>query len=79
MNPEALFNTCMGFYYAHKLITVIGIVVVAVLAYIKPKEVLKLIAIFAVAVVVIYLLSLMGDMTSTGKSQKEKMVDRIPD
>jgi hypothetical protein len=47
----------------------------AVLFYFKPKEMLKLIGIALVVVAALYLLSLLGDVTTTGITHKREILD----
>ena len=51
----------------------------ALLFYFRPKPMLKLAATLLVFVCVAYIFSLFGDMTTTGFTQKVKMVNDTPE
>lgn len=67
-----------GFYWSKsEPIIAIGIlVVIAIICYFKPKAMLKVLALFLAVGVLIYILSLFKDVTSTGMSQKETMIEK---
>ena len=77
MGLNALPAYIFGFFRSGDPATIIILLAVAVLFYVKPKPMLKLAALVAVIAVVLYLVSLMGGMTSTGVSEKSRMVHTI--
>lgn len=78
MNFAELISAGINFFQTQTLIAIIIIAVLGILFYLKPKAMFKVLAIILVFVAALYMLSLMGDVTSTGISQKREMVDKHP-
>ena len=78
MDFRNLINTVIIFFHVHAYIAIISMVVLGFLLYFKPKPMLKFVASVLALSVVFYLLSFVVEMTSTGISKKEKMVDKAP-
>ena len=78
MDFAELISAGINFFQTQTLIAIIIIGVLGILFYLKPKAMFKLVALTLAFVAVFYILSLMGDVTSTGISQKREMVDKHP-
>ena len=78
MNFEELIRIGNNFYYDYPYVIIIFAVVLLVFLYLKPKQFLKLMITFLVLGAVFYILSMIGEATLTGISQKGKMVNNAP-
>ena len=65
-------------FHAQPVVGIAGVIATGLLFYFKPRPMLKLVATLLVFAAVFYAFSLVGNMTSTGYSQKVKMVDKAP-
>ena len=73
-----LISARINFFQTQTLIAIVIIGVLGILFYLKPKAMFKVVALILVSVAVLYILSLMGDVTTTGITQKREMVDKHP-
>ncbi|MBW1898554.1 MAG: hypothetical protein JRI61_05780 [Deltaproteobacteria bacterium] len=78
MNFEELLIMGNNFYYDHQYITIIVIAVILILLYLKPKQFLKLVITLFALGAVFYVISMIGEATFTGISQKGKIVNKSP-
>jgi len=76
MDLEELIRIGNNFYYDYPYIIIIFIAVLLVFLYLKPKQFLKLMIMLLVLGAVFYILSMIGEATFTGVSQKEKIVNK---
>lgn len=67
-----------GFYWAKSepIISIGILVAIAIICYFKPKVILKFLALILAIAALLYVLSLFRDVTSTGMSQKETMIEK---
>ena len=77
MTPDELIAYAIDFFYAHPPVAIGIIVFLCILAYFRPKPLLRTAVILLVLGGIFYGLTLIGDLTSTGVSQKKKMVEEI--
>lgn len=78
MDVETTIDAVINFYHSQPVITIIIILVLIALSYFRPKPMLRLAGIALVFLAILYLLSLLGDVTSTGLSQKRGILDKAP-
>ena len=76
MDFERLLNSGIYFFKSNPIVAfalVIGLIIVATA---KPKDIYKFIVFAVIMGVVLYILSQLGDSTSTGLQQKDKMINQ---
>ncbi len=73
---ERLLNEAVRVFQDHTLLVVILIAVVAFLMIFRRKSLFSVIAILLMAGALFYIVTLIGSGTSTGKKQKETLVDK---
>jgi len=78
MDLSVIYNSGYSLIFLHPFISIGIAAALAVLIYLKPKEVLRVLAIFATILIIIYLLNFMWGATKTGFMEKEKMVHKNP-
>ncbi len=78
MDFAELISAGINFFQTQTLIAIIIIAVLGILFYLKPKAMFKVVTLILVFAAAFYILSLMGDVTTTGMSQKREMVDKHP-
>ena len=76
MNIETLIAAGIAFYQNHTIPAVAILVVIAVIAFTKPKEIFKLLLVGLAIGVIFYLISYMGDSMSTGIEQKDALTHK---
>jgi len=70
MNIETLIAAGIAFFRNYPIPAAAIVVVIAVIAFIKPKEIFKLLLVGLAIGVILYLVSFMADSTSIGIEQK---------
>jgi uncharacterized protein with HEPN domain len=78
MDLDELIRVATNFYYDQPYIIIILIAVLLILLYLKPKQFFELMVMLFILGAVFYMLSLIGEATFTGLSQKEKIVHKAP-
>lgn len=78
MDLNGLARIAANFYYSHTLVVIVGAAVLLILVLVKPKPMLKALAILVGAAVAVYIVTLIADMTFSGVGLKEKMIDKQP-
>jgi xanthine/uracil permease len=78
MDLQELSRLAVNFYYDYKLFVIIGAVILIILILLKPKPMLKSIAILVGIAVAVYIVSLIGQMLFSGVELKEKMINKSP-
>lgn len=76
MNIETLIAAGITFYQNYTIPAVAILVVTAVIAFKKPKEIFKLLLVGLAIGVIFYLISFMGDSMSTGIEQKDTLTHK---
>jgi hypothetical protein len=76
MNIETLIAAGIAFYQNHTIPAVAILVVIAVIAFKKPKEIFKLLLVGLAIGVIFYLISFMSDSMSTGIEQKNVLTHK---
>jgi hypothetical protein len=74
MDIGELMSQVVQFFYSHMYIAIFLCVCLGILAYLKPKSLIKVIVIVLILTGVVYLSLLIMDMTSGGKHQKEDLI-----
>lgn len=74
MDFGELMRQVVQFFYSHMYLSIFLCVCLGILAYLKPKPLIKVIVIALILTGVVYLSSLIMEMTSVGKYQKEDLV-----
>lgn len=77
MTPDELIAYAIDFFYAHPPVAIGAVVLLCFLAYFRPKPLFRAAVILLVLGGIFYGLTLIGELTSTGVSQKKKMVEEI--
>lgn len=78
MDIDQISRFALDFYYGHKIVVIVAAVVLVIMVLLKPKAMLKTLAIIAALVVAIYIVTLIGDMIFSGVGLKEKMINQSP-
>ncbi len=76
MDIETLIAAGIAFYQNHTIPAVAILVVIAVIAFKKPKEIFKLLLVGLAIGVIFYLISFMSDSMSTGIEQKNVLTHK---
>lgn len=76
MNLERIFGVLVNFFSNHLLITIIVIIVVSLLAYKKPRQTLKFIAITLFFLAVIYFGTYLQKAFFTGVEFKGDIIEK---
>jgi hypothetical protein len=76
MNLNDIYNFFHGLILIHPFISMGIVAAMGIIIYLKPKEIIKVLAIFAGILMVIYLLNFLSGATKTGYIEKEKMVHK---
>jgi len=76
MNIETLLAAGTTFYQNYTIPAVAILIVIAVLAFKKPKEFFKLLLVGVAIGIIFYLISFMGDSMSTGIEQKDTLTHK---
>ena len=64
------------FFYSHMYLSILLGVCLGILAFLKPKSLMKVMVIVLILTGVVYLFMLMTDMTSIGRSQKKDLIEK---
>lgn len=78
MDLNGIYDFFHGLIFFHPFISMGVVAGLGILIYLKPKEILKVLAIFAGILIVIYLLNFLSAATKTGYIEKEKMINKNP-
>lgn len=70
MNFESLITAGSAFFQNHTIPAVAILAVIVVIAFIKPKEIFKLLLVGLAIGIIFYLIAFMNDSMSTGIEQK---------
>ena len=76
METEELILRAIEWLKADPIIAIVILVIVALLFYFRPKPMLRLLAILLAFTILFYFVSMLGDATSTGVFQKQKMIQQ---
>lgn len=76
MNIETLLAAGIAFYQNYTIPAVAIFVVIAVIAFKKPKDFFKLLLVGLAIGVIFYLISFMGESMSTGIEQKDTLTHK---
>lgn len=76
MNIETLIAAGIAFFQNYPIPAVAIVVVIAVIAFIKPKEIFKLLLVGLAIGVILYIVSFMVDSTSIGIEQKNTLIQK---
>ena len=76
MNIETLLAAGITFYQKNTIPAVAIFIVLAVIAFKKPKEIFKLLLVGLAIGVIFYLISFMGESMSTGIEQKDTLTHK---
>ncbi len=76
MNLEQAVIHCTNFFYTYKSFSIAVIVGLAVLFFLKPKQMLKVVMILLACCAVAYILYYIGGATVTGVSQKGVLIHK---
>jgi hypothetical protein len=76
MKQGGMIDGLVDFIYGHELLVIAVVVGLAVIAYRKPKLMAKFAGGVAIIVAVVYVLSFLANLTSTGVSETTKLTDR---
>ena len=79
MNFEEISQQVLAYAQSNMTVVLVGAALLALLTVFKPKPMLKLFGFLVVAVVGIYLLSLLKGALFTGAGQKNKMIYKTRD
>jgi hypothetical protein len=74
MGLNDIYNFCYRLVFIHPFISIGAVAILGIIIYLKPKEIVKVLAIFAGILIVIYLLSYLSGATKAGYIDKEKMI-----
>ena len=74
MDFERFFNLAVNFLQAYPVLAVILVVGVVIVATAKPKDIYKFLVFAVIMGVVFYVISQLGESTSTGLNQKDEMI-----
>ncbi len=75
MDLNGLILSAFEWLKSEPIIAIVIVCILAVLFYFKTKAMMKLLAIIIAIALLFYFINLFGGMTSTGVSQKEKMIE----
>ena len=76
MNLNHIYNFFYGFIIVHPLISMAIVAVMGIIIYIKPKEIIKVTAVFVGILIVVYFLAYLTGASKTGYLEKEKGVHK---
>ena len=79
MDFEEISQQVLAYAQSNTTVVLVGAALLALLAFFKPKPMLKLLGLLVLAVVGIYLLSLLKGVLFTGAGQKNKMIYKTQD
>jgi hypothetical protein len=79
MNLNEMFNFFYGFIVFHPLISMGIAAAMGIILYLKPKEIIKVTAVFIGILIVVYLLSYLTGASKTGYIEKQRMVNQNVD
>ncbi|RJX27577.1 MAG: hypothetical protein C4531_13615 [Desulfurivibrio sp.] len=74
MDINALIASCQLFFQDHKAMAAALVAALALFGYLKPKIFFKLLLLALFAGVVLYIVSLLGESSTTGIEQKDQMM-----
>ncbi|MCU0600487.1 MAG: hypothetical protein MUE70_14665 [Desulfobacterales bacterium] len=72
MGLNDIYNFFYGFIIFHPIISMAIAVAMGILIYLKPNEIIKVTAIFAGILIIVYLLSYLTGASRSGYLEKEK-------
>jgi hypothetical protein len=78
-NLNEMFNFFYGFIVFHPLISMGIAAAMGIILYLKPKEIIKVTAVFIGILIVVYLLSYLTGASKTGYIEKQRMVNQNVD
>jgi len=76
MDFNALIEKCLLYFQNNKAIALAIIVALCLFGYLKPKQFFKLLMLSLFLGVVLYIVSLLGESTTTGIQQKDQMMHK---
>ena len=74
MDFERLLNSGISFLQNHPIATILLVVGLVIVSTAKPKDVYKFLVFAIIMGVVLYIISQLGESTSTGLKQKDEMI-----
>lgn len=76
MGPENVVTGLIDFIYSHLLLAAAIGVVVAIFAFLRPKQMFKLAVAAAIVAAIVYVISFAATLTSTGINETNKFTGR---
>jgi len=76
MEIKELILRGVDFFKAEPIIAIVAIAIVAVLFYFKKKAMIRILVIFLALALLYYFVTLIGEMTFGGVSQKETLIEK---
>ncbi len=74
MEPGKLIDSWLDFFSSHTIFAIAIIVALGILAYLKPKVMFKLVIVVLAIGAIVYVISFIVDLTSTGIDEKYKFI-----
>jgi hypothetical protein len=74
-----IYNFCYGLIFIHPFISMAVLVVLGIVIYLKPQEIVKILAIFVGILIIVYLLGYISGATKTGYLEKGELVNKSID
>ena len=74
MDFNTLIERCQVFFQNNRIVALAIIAALALLGYLKPKVFFKALMLALLLGVVLYIISLLGESTTTGIQQKDQMM-----
>jgi hypothetical protein len=72
MDIDSIYNFFYGLIIFHPFISMAAVLVVGIIIYLKPTEIIKIMAVFMGILIVVYLFSYLSGASKTGYLEKEK-------
>lgn len=76
MNLDTLYAAGIGFFQNHTIPAVAILAVIAIITYVKPKAIFKILLLGAVIGLLFYLISFMTESMSTGIEHKDTLTHK---
>jgi hypothetical protein len=79
MELNDIYNFFYGLVFIHPFISMAVVVILGIIIYLKPQEIVKTLAIFIGILIAVYLLNYISGATKTGYLEKGKLVNKSID
>ena len=76
MDFERLLNTGINFLQNHPIAVIVLVVGLVIVSTAKPKDIYKFLVFAVIMGVVFYIISQLGESTSTGLDKKDEMIQQ---